>query len=283
MINTKKIFTIATALPALLTAAYGASGLTPPQSPLHDPMRGCPDSPSYYKEHFTSGPTTPIHSDDEGECTAPIIQFEQGEFLPSFTNFTVTQVAWQDISPIQDEIEELKAVHNLKNDEILFITDIDGTLTDNPDPKDNPSISPRGKAVEVVKELVESGVHVVASSAWNVFSESLGRLKQLDLLEAFGATPEMTHAKKTMLFGDNLFNFFFTGRVASAGGILDKFYRLKSVAPYVIDEVEQSTIKALVFVDDSSGNVVTMAKSFATHNIYPNLIEARLFFLTDAK
>ena len=71
--------------------------------------------------------------------------------------------------------------------QIVCIFDVDGTLTDELDPTfAGESTYPRsGAMITFVRSLHTLGITMIASSAWDIFEHTVGRIRRLGLLDVF--------------------------------------------------------------------------------------------------
>ena len=78
--------------------------------------------------------------------------------------------------------------NNVLGDEILLIFDLDGTLTDKPEPALGIPVQARENALAFAQFAKTHGVNTFISSAWDIFAETLYRIDKLGLSELFLTT-----------------------------------------------------------------------------------------------
>lgn len=150
---------------------------------------------------------------------------------------------------------------------ILLILDVDGTLTDRSEPGKHP-VKPRGNAVKFVENAVAKDVNVVASSAWNAFGETLGRIKALGLESTLGSEGKMNCGFEQVSVNEELTQRYFfcaKGRVASVR-FNNKYFRHKALS-YLFAEpkIDADKITHVVFADDSEVNIQMFRYDVAAH------------------
>lgn len=185
-------------------------------------------------------------------------------------------------------------VMKLPPKDTLVILDVDGTLTNCSDPNGpciNPDVlAPRGNAVNFVKQLSENGYHLVVSSAWNKFSDTLERLKKIGLADTLKIMPEKEDdcsiKSLTAEVKIELLDYCKNGLVASVRDMFnyrEKFFRQKALAVYFVHpNLDMNTIKHVVFADDSPGNIKIFKEDIIKYSLFPNA-KIDTFSLTSAK
>ncbi len=161
---------------------------------------------------------------------------------------------------------------------IAVVFDVDGTLTNRSTPGNHPTQERYG-STQIVLELIDMGVRVAVSSAWNDFDETLGRLEDLGLAKAL-KIQDQDQIIKGEYQG---MNYFHLGLVASIQDeLVDSiYYRQKAFAPYIIySPKEMETVEKVIFADDSSGNIKYFKEDVAGNYLYPKANQFDYFYLT---
>jgi len=94
-----------------------------------------------------------------------------------------TEVACAGVRAVKLHVDELLTRYS--PNEIAVISDNDGVLTDQSNPGPRPA-KPRGDMVKVLKEWHQKGIFVTVSSAWDLFNETLKKLRTLGLADTLG-------------------------------------------------------------------------------------------------
>lgn len=98
-----------------------------------------------------------------------------------------TEVACAGVRAVKLHVDEL--LTRYAPEEIAIISDNDGVLTDQSNPGPRPA-KPRGDMVKVLKEWHKKGIFVTVSSAWDIFNETLDKLRTLGLTDTLGLKPD---------------------------------------------------------------------------------------------
>ena len=158
--------------------------------------------------------------------------------------------------------------------QVLLVLDVDGTLTNYSMPGEHETQA-RGNAVEFVTKMVDRGVNVVISSAWDQFDETLERLRDLGLSEKLRISQKTCFSGIPIQVGALTFegSECHTGLVSSVQDpVVDRrYYREKAYAySYVYPNLESALITHVVFADDSSGNVQQFLSDLQRAGIFKN-------------
>ena len=152
---------------------------------------------------------------------------------------------------------------------IVCIFDVDGTLTDESYPTfAGESSYPRsGAMITFVRSLHILGVTMVASSAWDIFDHTVGRIRQLGLLDVF-LSKDSALSTKTVLIRDRSFMVHSLGNIISVRdiGSPGRYYRAKFLSTFFANN--EMPIKSIFpyshvfFFDDSERNVTMFHADF---------------------
>lgn len=212
----------------------------------------------------------------------------------NFQSYRLDQGVVSNTAETLEQVEEYLLNLQLKGvplSSILLILDLDGTLTEDPDPKsgiklDYSNVIQRGFSIRIVKELIQKGVKVVVSSAWDDFPATLEKIRLLGLDEALGVDRSQPQKFKRTFeneFGKKECECYCSGRVASVRDLNSphKYYGNKELSFKIVDPViDLKEIQHVVFVDDKESNVDKFSR-----NIKDNMdglrsdVEVTLFWL----
>lgn len=166
---------------------------------------------------------------------------------------------------------------------ILLVLDVDGTLTNSRDPNAHPEggLRPREHAVEFVTSMKNVGVRVVISSAWNVFSETLIRLKQIGLgpvfdLDLYDESQLRNLTNEDLCTSDDLEVEgvkFYTCTFEEIASVRkdenEQYFRHKALAyKLVYPEIDDEKMKHIFFVDDSATNIRIFKNDVNEYNLF---------------
>ena len=183
----------------------------------------------------------------------------------------------QTLKQVEEHVEKLLG-NGFTAEQILLVLDVDGTLTNYSDPDDHKNDKPfgaRGNATNFVTGMVNSGVQVVVSSAWDKFEDTLGRLEKIGLSEALNVNRNDIKCNNDELeLNNKIFklNYCKVGFVASVMDVdfNSIFYRQKAFAfKYVYPEMDMTQIKHVVFADDSGGNIKIFKEDIERSQLFP--------------
>lgn len=184
------------------------------------------------------------------------------------------------ITDMSELIAELRK--NYKADEILIVSDLDGTLTTNQIPHDNlqAEAQPKGDDPKWIKRLIQEGYKVVISSANNDFDRTLKSLEDLGLTQVLnvGERSGVSYKKGTSAAGREVVGYV-NGNVASYRLIdpkaaVPQYFRDKGIAPTLVYKSEDlKGVKAIVFFDDSADNIQFFKNNVTDYHsmVYPNV------------
>lgn len=147
---------------------------------------------------------------------------------------------------------------------ILFLSDFDGTITGHSHPALNDGDAvPRENAPAFLKDMVDRGVKVVLSSAWDPFEETVQRVMQLKLTQTLKITkPEYNECD--LKFANKLeitVNYALSGLVCSVKEqekrkSKDPFFRNKAFAhKLVYPQLKEEDILHVIVAEDSKTNI----------------------------
>lgn len=174
---------------------------------------------------------------------------------------------------------------DVKPEEVSIIIDIDGTLTHEPDPskvrfpenplKPSPKNSKNYTMKYMVTDLIEKGVNVVFSSAWNNLEDTCARLNYL----GFGKYLDGEKKEGEIHLDDNVYGTFIQkGRAISVKkNPWDTFYKEKFFSAGIYLGEKAQDVKYLYFTDDSREHMKNFKKAVNEHNIYPHIKTVSLF------
>lgn len=211
--------------------------------------------------------------------------------LGAFAFLSLCPVSWADDFKDQTFTNLKTHVDKLPPASTLVVLDVDGTLTNYSDPSAHgPAdiLKARGNATAWVNGLSAKGYKVVIASAWDKFPETLGRLEKIGISEAVrGKGAGACAQDKDMTFGGAKFkvSYCHVGNVASVQdkAVDPRYFRQKAFAyQLVYPALDLSTIKNVVFGDDSSGNITYFKKDVARAKLFPNA-KIDYFFIKPAK
>ncbi len=143
---------------------------------------------------------------------------------------------------------------------IVFIFDVDGTLTDEQMPSGGVTYPRSSEIINFVKALHSLGVTMIASSAWDQFNHTVGRIRALGLCDIFQAKKERLPTKVVPIKGrtftvDSLGNII---SVRDMGG-RSSYYRAKFISTFFADDEIAMRgpfpFSHVFFLDDSDRNV----------------------------
>jgi hypothetical protein len=238
-----------------------------------------------------------------GRESSALLSSERSEATPSIIHLKNQQ----NIHGIVELVENLTNPSNANRiapHKIAVILDVDGTLTDHsiPTPGESPANTrARDNAPEDVKRLINLGVHLYISSAWNKFEETLGRLRQLGLAEELEISPEPKNKRDKSFFlkghykcptNKRPYIYRRKGKVISAQWTDGKdqiFFRQKALTPYIglratfgkeVAIEKANLIKTVIFADDSAGNITYFQQDIQENNLFPNADQIFTFELT---
>jgi YD repeat-containing protein len=127
----------------------------------------------------------------------------------------------------------------LKSDDVAIVFDIDGTLTDLPEPEEGVVPGKRPGAVELIQELSRNHFNIVASSAWSTFHtpetlRSLGLTREFGIIDSHTVSHNNVDVKIKDNFGEeHTFKYNQFGNAVSVKEGNVKFFRHKALAPYI--------------------------------------------------
>lgn len=158
------------------------------------------------------------------------------------------------IKNIQHFFDEIKKIPlNLKK--TIFIFDLDGVITNQSHPntksKNKKQIKPRGSIIDLIKILQEAGSHIVISSAWKDFNETLQRVISLNL-------GEILDLNQTFIVNDpNLeAKYYQNGNLISVrydNNLNQEYFPQKALsAHYVYPNI---IFEDVIFIDDTKSNI----------------------------
>lgn len=161
---------------------------------------------------------------------------------------------------------------------IGVVFDLDGTLTAHSTPGDHPTQDRYG-ATDIVLKLIEMGVNVTISSAWNVFNETLNRLDDLQLTKVLNIQnrDEIDHGTYKDM------NYYHLGNVAAvqSTGIDAIYFRQKAWAPYIVHGPDvMNSVEKIIFADDSLANIRFFKGDVHFNKLYPKATQFDYFLLT---
>ncbi|MDP1725007.1 MAG: hypothetical protein Q8L85_09945 [Alphaproteobacteria bacterium] len=151
------------------------------------------------------------------------------------------------IKNIQHFFEEIKKL-SLNFKKTLFIFDLDGVITNRSHPNRRSKIKPRGSIIDLIAILHEVGSHIIVSSAWKGFDETLQRVNGLNLGEILNLN--QTH-------------------IVSDPNLETKYYQNGNL----ISVRYNSNLNQEYFPQ----------KALSAHYAYPNIIFENVFFIEDTK
>lgn len=200
--------------------------------------------------------------------TVPFSQIENIATIDALAKQTALLIANDKIDPSQ----------------ITVILDVDGTLTDHEDPTgytESTKVHARGDAVEAVSWMIEQGIVVIFSSAWDNINETASRLKKLGLNDYLAPTSTV---KLEKLPDGSKYDVMSSGRAISVRHILSgTYYRQKAYSAYFFNPELAVKTKVILFADDSQGNI----NQFKTDinqmfkKTYPSLEHVYLYTMAD--
>ncbi|MBX9805394.1 MAG: hypothetical protein K2Y18_06545 [Alphaproteobacteria bacterium] len=172
---------------------------------------------------------------------------------------------------------------------IVVIVDVDGVLTDNQNPKPDDMVNPRRNAIELMRELHRRGFHLIASSAQSDLNHTLNRIRKLGLADIFhvGESTEYS-AKIIKIFQEKRFvrsvSVMCLGNVISvhsfSEGSFPSYYRGKALSPLIAFDGKVDFIRRVVFLDDSSNNIIPFEKDvMALHPFGNHPVKVDIIFL----
>lgn len=248
------------------------------------------DAADYPNRQFLTSST-----DDDIQNLAP--RSYGSEYLKTSTDSIDVGLLEQEISSIkiipidQYKISNPDDIYEkiLESSETLvgttFILDVDGTLTNEPDPqtlKQKQQVTPRGNVVNNIRALIKKGATVIFCSAWNKIEETVNRLRQIgfnneDLgiedvffkpvygrkeisLSSYQAIP-LKYMQQGRVISTKIDSFVHYG---------DIYYRNKAFSPFLYASFNIDTVKSIYFFDDSGGNLNNFIRDIRTYNPYPD-------------
>ena len=167
----------------------------------------------------------------------------------------------------------------LSPNDVAIVFDIDGTLTDLPEPKEGVVPGKRPGAVELIQDLSRNRFNVVASSAWKTF-HTPDTLRRLGLADRFVADPSGNPNSSQVEIKDNFgqnqtFRYNQFGNAVSVSDGRTPFFWHKALAPYIALGPERlKRIRKIMLVDDSPRNIQTFQQHLSqfSHLFHPDLI-----------
>ena len=143
---------------------------------------------------------------------------------------------------------------------IVFIFDVDGTLTDEELPSGGLPYPRSSPMINFVRALHSLGVTMIASSAWDQFDHTVKKIRQLGLGDIFNAKGPRLPTKEASIKGRR-FEADSLGNIISVRdtGSTSRYYRAKFVSTFFVDD--ESAMKGafpfshVFFLDDSDRNV----------------------------
>ncbi|MDP3531694.1 MAG: hypothetical protein Q8S31_00155 [Alphaproteobacteria bacterium] len=158
------------------------------------------------------------------------------------------------IKNIKHFFEEIKKM-SLNFEKTLFIFDLDGVITNRSHPnarsKNKQQIKPRGSIIDLIAILHETGSHVIVSSAWKDFNETLQRVNGLNL-------GEILNLNQTFIVSDaNLeTKYYQNGNLISVrykSNVNQEYFPQKALsAHYAYPNI---TFENVIFIDDTKDNI----------------------------
>lgn len=160
------------------------------------------------------------------------------------------------LSEVETYLQNL--LKDKKPETILYISDIDGTWTDDSNPTKTSVIGPRENAKELVTEMLGKGVKVVGTSACSDFKAILNRLTQIGLDKVLKLKSD-TVQEELFKFENEEGTCCYAGLVAAVRlgfcEFEDDFPDKAFSAPIVYPNLDFKTITDVVFSDDSKESV----------------------------
>ncbi|MCX7343922.1 MAG: hypothetical protein NT128_07250 [Proteobacteria bacterium] len=143
---------------------------------------------------------------------------------------------------------------------IVFIFDVDGTLTDEQMPSGGVTYPRSSEMINFVRALHSLGVTMIASSAWDQFDHTVGRIRALGLCDVFQAKGGRLPTKEVSIKGraltaDSLGNIISVRDTGSRSN----YYRAKFISTFFADDEMAMRgpfpFSHIFFLDDSDRNV----------------------------
>lgn len=187
---------------------------------------------------------------------------------------SIFEVPNSDFFRVQENMKGLQGKCFLPQ-EILVVSDVNGTLSRAPTAEIGMRAQPKGENPEIFEKLIKEGCLGVVSSACRDFSQTLQTIGELKLNKVLRMTEEGTQTNlelKEGLIG------VYNGFVSSVRSVesKEKEYLEKAFSPfYVFSSSQLEKIRAIVFCDDNPDNIMTFKKTIQEkgQDIYPNLQE----------
>jgi hypothetical protein len=184
------------------------------------------------------------------------------------------------IQEVYDKVS-LEVTGRLDPQEVLFVFDLDGTLTSDSQPNDHLlsdesyRVMPRGNAIEVVQTLHRQGFKILVSSGWKNFRGTLERIRRLGLAGAFDISKEDTAEKVTTEFNISdkgiKIQYFMQGNCVSARNGFYGNFVAKAFSPYFLWQKEDlAEVRKVIFIDDSEFNIDVIENHVTKYKLYPN-------------
>jgi hypothetical protein len=194
-----------------------------------------------------------------------------------------------DLSNIPLQIMKYHQEKKIPYSKMLVVLDVEGTITNQPNPKGVGETDARGGAVELINILKNLDVKVIASSSSKDFNQTVGQIEHLNLSKSF----ELTNKKKSREH-----EVYFDGDSHKISSQKPKKRKAKesdvekvkverngnvaavttegnssqhqAIAPYIIypaKKLDKKT-KAVFFADDSQTNIQSFIEDVEQYHLY---------------
>jgi len=186
-----------------------------------------------------------------------------------------------------NSIEEVQNDHINKkidiNNNVLLITDVDGTLTNHAEPSklnENEASHPRDGIMNMIPYYKKRGCNIIAASAWDHFGPgkrpsmpkdvgTLGRIQQIGLADIFNINTSIKTTHEDGNISYNICGYVISARNKNTN---NPYYGEKALTPYyhpeIKDKLEKGIIKTVIFMDDSEGRTSDFNNHIIKYNLY---------------
>lgn len=200
---------------------------------------------------------------------------------------------------INQEIENLQTKNNYKAEEILIISDLDGTITQYPSPanysdqklvfnEEHEKYSEKkglhsNNSIEIINNFVKKGINFIVSSAWSKFDETLLRVEEIGLNPLFFSSSIISGYAEDKS-KNNAYQYIRLGNIVSVRKKNDNakdLYQDKFFSGLALDAVKKNNIKVIVFLDNNENIIKSFKEDALQRNIYPNLEQVKCLHIEE--
>lgn len=172
--------------------------------------------------------------------------------------------------------------------QIVVILDVDGTLVDPADSKTSKSkYMLRDYALGMISDLSNQGVHIVISSAWNMFGETLVKLRetgisdQIGLGKTFDVNRGLDEIKDKVANKKIAIKYRSVHKIASVqdSAVDPIFFRQKALAPrFVLSKSDLKQITHVALVDNDDVDIGHCPQDLRRFDIYGESMKSVFLF-----